>query len=127
MSQILTKPPAQDLAEEWAIYLKSIFEDKTNRERKAKSKELVDYYNDEQSVYLKGELAKLYGKHVIQDKRKWTQNILKKVMDALAVTYAGTTKRHIQNADKEVNEKVAELMFTSLNNTMSSVNKFLVR
>jgi hypothetical protein len=128
MSQINTPSPTQDNASEWSLYLKAIFDDKDNKDRKAKSKELVDYYNDEQSVYLQNEMSKLYGGNLIKDKRKWTQNILKKVMDALAITYAGSTKRDVQNVEDSADKKqIQDLFFYSLNNVMSSVNKFLVR
>ena len=120
--------PTENSAEEWARYVKGLWNDDDNSKRKAESKVVIDYYRSKQMSYLETELKKIFtDMRSYNRKRKWTQNYTKQIIDSLAQCYNSRVRREINGElDGEQQEDIKRLLFMGLNNAMSNVNKWLI-
>lgn len=113
--QIKLSPPRNDTAADWSAYLRELDNDKENTARKDASLQVVNYYKNKQLSYLEAALRRIYtDPHSYHMKRKWTQNITKQVVDALAQCYACKVKRSVpklgKKAAKTLDQKYSKVL-----------------
>lgn len=125
--QINVAPPSEDTTVAWINYIHALWDDPENTKRKEASKLVVDYYKNNQRRYLESELKRIYtDPHSYAMKRKWTQNITKQIIDALAQCYSCKVKRVVPNLGKRNSEALSQKVFTGINKKMRNANKWLV-
>jgi hypothetical protein len=125
--QINIAPPAQDTAADWLQYITALWNDMDNTNRKMASKKVVDYYKNKQRPYLEQALRKIYtDPHSYITKRKWTENITKQIIDALAQCYSCKVKRSVPPIGKRASKLLNDKVFQGINKRMRNANKWLV-
>lgn len=125
--QINIVPPINDTAEAWSAYIKELWESAENHNRKRDSKIAVDYYNNKQLPYLEKELRRIFTDPAsYATKRKFTKNVTKQIIDALAQCYSCKVKRSVSGLGKKASKVLDEKVFQGLNKAMRNANKWLV-
>lgn len=124
--QINIAVPSSDSAAEWLVYIKALWESKGNESRKAAAREVYDYYRNNQRGYLETELASIYSDpNSLKFKRKWTDNVTKRIVDSLAQVYSAKTKRSIAKKSK-VTKKVESLMWGDKDRAMAEAERWTI-
>lgn len=127
MVQISLAPPKQDTAADWSKYIRELWNDRENTARKEASKQVVDYYKNDQRKYLEQALRQIYTDPQDRaDKRRWTQNITKQIVDALAQAYSCRVKRTVAKMGVRNAEVLDKKVFQGINKKMRNANKWLV-
>ena len=125
--QINIPNPANDSPSEWSKYILALWNDHENSVRKSESKRVVDYYRNKQRAYLDQALRSIYTDPTsLKSKRRWSQNVTKQIVDALAQCYSCKVKRDIPKVGKKASKLLNEKLFQGINKKMRQANKWLV-